>query len=568
MPLVNFVRIFFVGLIASTAGNEFLKGGPHVFNERLSEEEIRTSILEEVEGAFGTGTVSNRLDQLKKVLNPMYTALPKNEHGRLAHSTVRYALHRLFVLRHGWDVRGLGGKRGIENVSSSVGVLKDKVPAYIHELFEKRLSGKGLDLHDLTVFASAIEHLIHTETVRKLGAAFDVHSLLPTEILSESAANEVLDTYMTAFILGENLTSMTLEDARNATSEMPEVFGHWSETQNFVMEIRKNVTRSLEKKGSRSNDLDFSLLAQVAEEVGEKFGTFQNIECQHLKANLLQMEVPGTGRVKLADFYKPAMDDPDGAWKFSESVAYLRQLGALDESNPNDPSVMIANYLHSSNNCIASSGFYSVCCKDECEALFGHLEERIAAPEAKPEVILDLVKELSSSSVSAPRQLSATLLSRLGDIAAMHEGKVHLHGRLFAQWMHHAYPRECPYPHLAGTITQQSPEEWEDSGSDIFASEEEMRQFADAARNSTARGEDAANDIDVSETMIWTPEEELLVERPIWSPTDVELSNSRTSPMLRSMALFAAAGSISLVLMKSLKASSDFDNSVKSKLFV
>jgi hypothetical protein len=261
------------------------------------------------------------------------------------------------------------------------------------------------------------------------------------------------------------------------------------------------------------------------------------------------------------------MHDPDGEWKFSESVAYLRQLGALDESNPNDPSVMIANYLHSSNNCIASSGFYSVCCKDECEALFGHMEERIAAPEAKPEEIVDLIKQLPSASVSAPRELSATLVNRLRDIAATHDGKVYLHGRLFAQWMHHAYPRECPYPHMTGTVTQQSPGEWEDSGSDIFASEEEMRQFT--SKNSTARSQDLANDIDISETMIWTPEEELLVERPVWSPVDVDSSKSRTSPMLRSMALLAAAGSMSLVLLKSLKLSSDAGSDLaKSKLFV
>jgi len=567
MAMVSLSLIMFAGLISSSVANDFLKGAPMVRNEHVSEEEIRTSILEEVEGTFGAGTVSNRLEQMQKVLKPMYTALPKNEFGRLAHSTVRHALHRLFVLRHGWDVRGLGGRRGVDNTSSSVGVMKDKVPSYILELFEKRLNGKGLDLHDLSVFASAIEHLIHTETVTKLGAAFDVHSLLPTAILTESEATEVLDTYMAAFILGENLANMSLDDAQTAKKDMPEVFGHWSETRSFVQEIRKNVTRSFRKDRATEPSLDFPLLAQVVEEVGEKFGSFQDIECHHLKKNLLKMEVPGTGRVRLADFYKPAMHDPDGEWKFSESVAYLRQLGALDESNPNDPSVMIANYLHSSNNCIASSGFYSVCCKDECEALFGHMEEHIAAPEAKPEEIMDLIKQLPSASVSAPRELSATLVNRLRDIAATHDGKVYLHGRLFAQWMHHAYPRECPYPHMTGTVTQQSPEEWEDSGSDIFASEEEMRQFT--SKNSTARSQDLANDIDVSETMIWTPEEELLVERPVWSPVDDDSSKSRTSPMLRSMALLAAAGSMSLVLLKSLKLSSDAGSDLaKSKLFV
>jgi hypothetical protein len=567
MPAISPTQILLAGLVASTAAHEFLKGPPKVLNEHLSEEEIRTSILEEVEGTFGTGSVSKRFAHFEKVLKPMYNALPKNQYGRLAHSTVRYALHRVFVLRHGWDVRGLAGRRGVDNATSSAGVLKDRVPSYIQELFEKRLAGKGMDLHDLTVFASAIEHLIHTETVRKLGAAFGVHNHLPTEALTESAANDVLDTYMAAFILGENLTSMTLEDARNFKKEIPDVFGHWSETQDFVLEIRKNITSSLGKEGAKEPFLDFPILAQVVEQVGEKFGTFQNVECQHLKKSLSQMEVPGTGRVKLSDFYKPAVNDPDGSWKFSESVAYLRQLGALDETDPNSPSVMIANYLHSSNNCIASSGFYSVCCKDECEALFGHLEEQIAAPEAKPDTIVELIKHLPSSSVSTPRELAPTLLTRLEDIAAMNDGKVHLHGRLFAQWMHHAYPRECPYPHLTGTISQQTPDEWEESGSDIFASEEEMRQFTEAIKDKADVGQNSGNGIDTFEEIVWTPEEELLVERHTWS-NDVDLGSAGTSPMMRSMALFAAAGSLSFVLLQSLRISSEFGNSANSKVFV
>jgi len=53
---------------------------------------------------------------------------------------------------------------------------------------------------------------------------------------------------------------------------------------------------------------------------------------------------------------------------------------------------------------------------------------------------------MPSDTIDAPRNLSATLLSRLDAIAERHEGRVPLHGRLFAQWMHHAYPHECMYP--------------------------------------------------------------------------------------------------------------------------
>merc|ERR1719163_363908 len=163
---------------------------------------------------------------------------------------------------------------------------------------------------------------------------------------------------------------------------------------------------------------------------------------------MMKMESGNTGRVKLRDFYGSALG---GEWQFSESAAYLRQLGALDESKSEDPSVIIPNYLSGPSNCIASSSFYSVCCMDECEALLGHLEKRVAAPDATVEFVSELVSALPSSTVSAPRQLSAGLRNHLEDIASHHGGRVPLHGRLFAQFMHHAYPRECPYPHVSGT---------------------------------------------------------------------------------------------------------------------
>merc|ERR1719230_1328681 len=156
--------------------------------------------------------------------------------------------------------------------------------------------------------------------------------------------------------------------------------------------------------------IDFGNLAKVVESVGQQFGSFQDFECRQLKDKLVEMEYRGTGRVRLSDFYKPALGGVDGAWQFQESAAYLRQLGTLDETNVNQPSVMIANYLNSQSNCIAASGFYSVCCKDECENLLGHLEQNIGASEAKPATIAALVSQLPSSTLAAPHQVSKSLL--------------------------------------------------------------------------------------------------------------------------------------------------------------
>lgn len=512
----------------------------------MSEDEVQASLLAEVEGTFGEGTASSRVKQLEALLRPMYGALPKNELGYLGHATVRYALHRLFVQRHGWFIKGLDVAGGHRNSTSGAGLLKEHVPAYVQDLFEKRLGGRGFGLHELGVLAATIEHLVHTETIKRLGDAFRVHDYLPTSLMSESQVDEVLDTYMTSYLLGEDLSNATLQEAMELKAELPEVYMAWNDTREFVRSLRRNITDSdgsAEQKAS--GGFDFSLVARVAERVGERFGSFQFHECQQIKLALMKMEEAGTGRVALSDFYKPAVN---GHWQFQENVAYLRELGALDESDPAKPRVVIANYVTAPSNCIASSSFYSVCCMDECEGLLGHLERQIAAPEATSARIAALVAELPSSTVTAPRALSSSMTQRLEDIAAGNGGSVPLHGRLFAQWMHHAFPRECPYPHVSGTTNPQNPDEWEATGQETTATDEEMQFHIDNALNRTEESE-----FEVA-SLPWSPEEELLVCRP---PTVPQVSgNSTWLASVRSIALFMSMVSIAYGLVRNAWGSS------------
>jgi hypothetical protein len=515
-------------VISHCFANEFLKAAPKELQERVSEEDIQTSLLEEVEGTLGTGSAASRLRLLEATLKPMFDSLPKNEHGNLGHAVVRYALHRLFVLRHGWNIKGLG-RHEESNITSPSGILKDHVPTYIQNIFEKRLGDQGLGLHDLAVMASTLEHLINKEAVTELGRVYKVFKTFPTKKVTEKAANEMLDTYMMAHILGENLTNMTLFDARSLNYDMPQLFVGWRDTQAFVRRIVSNITQ-----GSRNHD--FSSLAKVVKVVGEEFGSFQDIECRTLKDALMKKEFAGSGRVKLSDFYKPSLG---GSWQFQESVPYLRQLGALDESDQNSMSVIMVNYLHSQTNCIASSGYYSVCCKDECESLFGKLEEKIGSPEATPDSILAIVGNMPSATSS--RKLSPKMLQYLEEIAALHHGTVPLHGRLFAQWMHHAYPRECPYPHKSGTTRQQTGEEWLlESGIESLATIKEMAQFTNSSENFAVEG--------VADVLPWSLEEELLVHR---QPSTVQ--SASLFARLRPAVLFGLASLLAYALLQNVK---------------
>ena len=117
---------------------------------------------------------------------------------------------------------------------------------------------------------------------------------------------------------------------------------------------------------------------------------------------------------------------------------------------------------------------------DECGAPLGHLEQEIAGPLAPPARIIDLVSGMSSGTVDAPRNLSNALVSCLSDVTVHHGGFVPLYDRLFAQWMHHAYPRECPFPQQGVTEKPMLPESWAVERGRVKASRVDMQLYVDS----------------------------------------------------------------------------------------
>merc|ERR1712151_79621 len=172
------------------------------------------------EGALGRGSTARRVARLEASLAPMFASLPKNEHGNLNDATARYALHRLFVQRHGWYVKGLEPDGEHFNASSPIEVLEDYPVAVLQGLFESKLQQHGFNLHDTAVFVATLEHLIHKESVELTEQACEVNNFSQSGLLTQEEVDTVLDTVMRIYVSGDE--AATLTDAN-----FQELFPNW-----------------------------------------------------------------------------------------------------------------------------------------------------------------------------------------------------------------------------------------------------------------------------------------------------------------------------------------------------
>jgi len=487
--------------VAQDAGNTFLRASA------LKKQEVQNALVAELAGQFTRPGQDERIGQLEADLRPMYTSLPKDADGNLGHTMMRYALHRLLAKEHGWFVIGLEPERDGQNMSvTNIRTAMEWAPSYLQDVLESKLGGRGVSLHELAVLAATLEDLAHKEAVGRLQAVYEIYNLPSTEVLNRSMAAEVIDSYALVYFKGGNWTAKEEKEAHQRVKNFRHNHKNWKRLSGWLREISHKYQRS-------DGAMSFDMVEQVVDRISHTYGFYNQEDCNGLKASLVEIEDQMPGRVLLSDFYKRGLY---GQWQFTEKVDYLRTLGALDETTPDKPRVIIPNYVGSRPQCREASGLYAVCCPDECEALVGQLETHLAEPTGLPQRIADLIKTFSTASVAARGELSESLLSKLEQVAAAHGGRVPLHGRLFAQWLHHAFPRECPFPHESGTTSPQTAEEWmRKTGQEASqASEEEMVCYVSGpcAGGSAASSEKetAKNDNDMIVEIPWTDHEELM----------------------------------------------------------
>jgi len=281
--------------------------------------------------------------------------------------------------------------------------------------------------------------------------------------------------------------------------------------------------------------------------ISTQFGTFWEPECESLMQSLESIDREGNGRVAMWRFYAKSLGG--GEWRFQESVEWLREIGALDEtSRLVGPQVMSSNYVQSSTNCVVAQKHFRICCASPCHNYYAELEAAIGAPEGVPEDILAIVANLTYGFDDEAPKITRSLKAQLQDIARENEGMIPLHGRLFAQWLHFVFPTECPFPHKAGTISGLSPHEV--GQSKYMATKAEMRSWVQRGRvehetkkNGTwvAHVQKVLGNSTEGPMDMWSHEEELLSHRLLQSRPSAERRSLLTTlrPFLHSLAILA-----------------------------
>lgn len=494
MPFRVILALSAVVVAAGSASSAKMRGA--VTHQAADLEKSLSEILAAIDAGEGDDYLTRRVLFIESSMASSFQALPKNEFGRLAPRSVHYLVHHYFAKEHGWQIRGFESRHFAADAteSQSVAVLEDHLPAALEGLLQARRSHRGLALGDVVAMAALLERLIAEQSVRLLESAYDWHNFSTTEILEKDQVQQVLGSVVMLLRNPEEVTDLV----ENLHPEIDEP----------VVEFQQDTLNNVHfEQRHRSNPFttrqySFQEASSVVARLTHQYGKWSNSECQAMKEELKSLAPKDSGLVPLSKFYQ---HDMTNNFRFWESVPYLRQIGALEESNPRSPQVRIANYVTGPTNCIGRSSYYSVCCVDECKSIMSELEGAVRAPSAPPARLLRIVENLAAAGDDL-HEVSEDLKAKLQAIADHHGGMVPLHGRLFSQWLHLAFPNECAYPHIPVDPVAASPETL--LSSDYITTPEEMEAHLKA-------GQELDHTRETPEASAWTDDEVLpLLERP------------------------------------------------------
>eukprot|EP00927_Polykrikos_kofoidii_P037263 TRINITY_DN31399_c0_g2_i1.p1 TRINITY_DN31399_c0_g2~~TRINITY_DN31399_c0_g2_i1.p1 ORF type:complete len:595 (+),score=79.91 TRINITY_DN31399_c0_g2_i1:86-1870(+) len=442
--------------------------------------EIRHAMMSAL--GCGTNVSAERLLAARLELLPTWFALPKNDHGRVEWRTLRYVGHRHFV--HKWSiwVRGFEPSLQVSQSNwSTVDILSQRIPGYVGALLESHhAASHGFSLSDLVYMVVMLEQVILESGESVVKHVYRQHNLSLSAILHRSELETVLRSYLIRWVVADD---DAVVKAIIANPDLLESIAAWDDILGFAHGQLRSFDFSRQHhprlgRGRGALEMRYSLedVHEIISAITTSFASFWQSECNAAKRELVALDSRGAGRVRLSKFYGNGRQ-PGRHFVFTDSEAYLRSLGALDESSSlRGKELIIPNYMQSATNCVISTAHYLVCCPDECESILREVEMIAGAASSTPARLVTIIKNLTreaSLEEDSAVHVNSFLWAQLEEIASLHNGTVPLHGRLFAQWLHYVFPRDCIFPHKVGSTSTLITDKF---GSDIQASEEEMEQ--------------------------------------------------------------------------------------------
>ncbi|CAE7322487.1 unnamed protein product [Symbiodinium pilosum] len=464
-------------------------------------------------GALGCGgeVAPQKLRQLEAELDSTYATLPKNGAGRIDRRSLRYLTYRHFSQKYALVIRGFEPSRpSNESLWAAAEVLSEKVPGYVENvLMSRHAEERGFDVRDAALLITTIEQLVFDSESALLTKVYEAQRKPLARSLGRPGIHQVLEAYLVHWLLGadEDGIQMLLNSERLRRKTFP----HWDELVSFVHGQVKALDweKSRDASGLSAGKYSFEDTHQIVGGITHSFASFWESECIEMKDQLIAMDPQRTGRVPLSKFYGTGLE---ADWRFAESEAYLRELGALDETGRAGKQVIIPNYIQAASNCIVATNHYMVCCQNDCNPLLAELDRSLRSPTAEPQRILAVVRNMTSGSSIEDEidvRVDAAMVAQLEAIAASHGGEVPIHGRLFLQWLHYVFPRECPFPHKSGTTVHRAPLEFQ---GEYVASQETMKAEASSLPSAELPTLNATNGTEVELQWMsqWSEEEELM----------------------------------------------------------
>jgi len=196
---------------------------------------VYESVTKELVSTFRNSTDMSHVLGLEAALRPMYTALPLADDGAISHTVVRYALHRFFVQKYGWFIRGLEPSSETYNntESNSLGGLAGWVPSFLQNFLEQQL-GRGIFLRELALIAASLEDLIHKESIERMDMTFEALEYPEGTLLDHDDLKQALEVYMMIYHMGGEFDLVGKESVLFAHKVFTDKIPDWGALQEWM----------------------------------------------------------------------------------------------------------------------------------------------------------------------------------------------------------------------------------------------------------------------------------------------------------------------------------------------